>query len=263
MRTPVITIFVVCVLVIGLALAFYDYRKHGVRTEDSNFSKSEEDSLKRTKESGDADFQKENYSGAIQKYKRALDMWPRDALLHNDLGAAYYRLGLQRMEPPMAEDEFDFGVEVDARYEGAKPLEMVKEKLAETKSGIITAVVNEKTDQKKIEAHALSMEYYIHIEQENTEDGGIEYWLTIITGGTKELFLQAETEYLRAINIKSVKSDDGRRYSTYPNASRNLGALYFRMGRKKEAVVQWRRALQLEPNADDSAELRALIEEYE
>ena len=262
MRTPVITIFVVCILVIGLALAFYDYRKHGVRTERIDFSKSDEDSLKRTKESGDEEFQKENYSGAIQKYKRALDMWPRDAHLHNDLGTAYYRLGLQRMEPPMAEDEFDFGVEVDARYGGANPLEMVKEKLAEMRSGIITAVMNEEADGKKIEAYALSLGHHVHIEEEDTENDGMEYWLTIIAGETKEAFRNAEMEYLRAIKIKSVKDDTGRRYSTYPSASGNLGTLYFRMGRKKDAVVQWQRALQLEPNGDNSAELRALIEEY-
>ena len=126
----------------------------------------------------------------------------------------------------------------------------------------MTAVVNEEADGKKIKAHALSLGHYVHIEKETIEDGGIEYWLTIVTGGTKEAFLKAEEEYLRAINIKSVKDDNGRRYSTYPSVSRNLGALYFRMGRRKDAVAQWRRALQLEPNSDDSTELRTLIEEY-
>ena len=122
--------------------------------------------------------------------------------------------------------------------------------------------MNEETVGKKIEAHALSLGHNVHIEEEDTEDGGMEYWLTIITGGTKEAFQKAEEEYLRAIKIKSVKADTGRRYSTYPGASRNLGALYFRIGRRKDAVAQWQRALQLEPNGEDSRELRALIEEY-
>jgi tetratricopeptide (TPR) repeat protein len=260
MRTPVITIFVVCVLVIGLALAFYDYKKHGVRTEPTNFSKSEGDTLKRTKESGDEQFLKENYEGAVKQYQRALQMWPRDAHLYNDLGASYYRLGLQSMDSPMAEDEFDFGVEVDARYEGAKPLEMVQEKLAETKSGIITAVVGEEADKTEIETYARSQGKHIHVEVEDLEDGEKEYWLTILTGKTKDEFLKAERAYLDAINIKSVRDDSGRRHSTYPSASRNLGTLYFRMGRKKEAVAHWQRALQLEPT---DAELRALISKYE
>ena len=59
-------------------------------------------------------------------------MAPRDAHIYNDLGAAYYRLGLALMEPPMEEEDFDFGVEVDARIEGLKALEMVKEKLKTT-----------------------------------------------------------------------------------------------------------------------------------
>lgn len=260
MRTPIITIFVVCILIVGVALALRDYSKHGLRTEEPGISKSEADVLTQTKEAGDEAFQKENYEGAINKYQRALEMWPRDANLLNDLGAAYYRWGLQLMEPPIAEDKFDFGVEVDARYEGAKPLKMVKEKLEETKSGIITTVVNDEADKMEIQDYALSLKHYVYIEEEDIEDSEKEYWLTIITGAAKEKFLKAEELYRNAIKIKSVKDENGRRYSTYPSASRNLGTLYFRMGRKKDAVAQWRRALQLEP-AD--AELRNLLDKYE
>jgi len=261
MKTPVITIFVVCVLIVGLALAFYDYRKHGAREQRLDITRSEADILKDTKESGAEQSYRQNYEKAIDEYKRALQLSPRDAYLHNDLGTAYYRLGLQSMEPAMEEGEFGFGIEVDARLEGSKPLKMAQEALKRTKSGIITAVVNNEADSKEIETYARSLGHYAHAEEEQTEDiGSKEFWLTIITGKTNELFLEAEREYLKAIDIKSVKDGEGREYSNYSTASRNLGTLYFRMGRKKDAIAQWRRALQLEPT---DAELRNLLGKYE
>ena len=260
MRTPAVAIFVVCVLIIGFALAFYYYRKEGFLTESPNISKSQADSLKRSKEEGDEKFYQQDYEAAIRKYKQALRIWPTDAHLQNDLGAAYYRLGLARMIPPMDEGEFDFGIEIDARAEGSKPLDMVKEKLETTESGIITAVVNDEADKDEIETHVLSLGHYVHVEEEDAEEDEKEFWLTIITGETKEAFLNAENEYLKSINIKYVKDANGRRYSNYATVSRNLGTLYFRMGRKKEAIAHWERAMQLEP-AD--AELRELLGKYE
>ncbi len=259
MRTPVVTIFVVCVLIVGFALAFR-YRKEGFFTESPNISKSQAASLKRYKEDGDEDFYQQNYEEAIRQYKQAIRIWPTDAHLQNDLGASYYRLGLARMIPPMDEGEFDFGVEADARAEGSEPLKMVQEKLEPIESGIITAVVNDEADRDKIETYARSLGHYVHVEEEVTEEGEKEFWLTIITGETKEAFLNAEKEYLKSINIKYMKDETGRRYSNYATVSRNLGTLYFRMGRKKEAIAQWRRAMQLEP-AD--AELRELLGKYE
>jgi tetratricopeptide (TPR) repeat protein len=260
MRTPVITIFVVCVLIVGLALAFYDYRKHGAR-EQRLISRSEADKLKETGLSGDEQSYKENYEKAIEEYERYLKISPRDAYRHNDLGTAYYHMGLESMKPPMEEDEFGFGIEVDARHlEGSKPLEGVEEALKKTESGVITAVVNSEADSREIERYALSLGHYAHVEEETEDTGGKEFWLTIITGKTKESFLNAEREYLRAIDIKSVKDSSGRKYSNYSTASRNLGILYFRMGRKRDAIAQWRRALQLEPT---DAELRNLLGKYE
>jgi tetratricopeptide (TPR) repeat protein len=261
MRTPFITIFVVCILVVAIPLLFYDYKKHGARPQSLGISRTEADRLRETRESGAEQSYKENYEDAIEKYERALKISPRDAYLHNDLGTAYYRLGLESMEPPMLEEEFGFGIEVDARHlEGSKPLERVEEALRRIESGIITAVVNDEATNTEIERYARSLDHYAHVEEEETEDNDREFWLTIVTGRTKELFLKAEREYLKAIDIKSVKDANGRKYSNYSTASRNLGTLYFRMGRKKDAIAQWRRALQIEPT---DAELRNLLGEYE
>jgi tetratricopeptide (TPR) repeat protein len=261
MRTPVITIFVVCVLVMGLALALYDYRKHGVRQQDIGISKSQAHKLKTNSESAAEQSHKENYETAIDEYKQALKVSPRDAYLHNDLGTAYYRLGLENMNPPVEEGDFGYGNEVDARHlEGSEPLEEVKQELSKMESGIVTAVVNDESIEKEISTYARSLGHYAHVEEEAKENGGKEFWVTIITGKTREAFLDAERAYLRAINIKSIKDKGGRRYSNYATASRNLGTLYFRMGRKRDAVNQWRRAFQLEPT---DAELRNLLGKYE
>ncbi|MFC1719407.1 hypothetical protein ACFL6S_37500, partial [Candidatus Poribacteria bacterium] len=106
----------------------------------------------------------------------------------------------------------------------------------------------------------LSLGHYVHVEEEDTDEDEKEFWVTIITGETKDAFLNAEKEYLKSINIKYVKDSDGRRYSNYATVSRNLGTLYFRIGRKKEAISQWRRAMELEPS---DAELRELLDKYE
>jgi len=203
MKTPAIMIFVVVVLIMGIvALAVYDYKRRGFRTEGPGISKSEADTLKRTREKGDELFQKQNYESAIMKYEQASEMSPRDAHIYNDLGAAYYRLGLARMEPPMEEEDFDFGVEVDARVAGLKTFEMVEDILKTTRSGIITAVVNGETDRDRIEKYASSLGHYVHVEEEEeVEEDEREFWLTIITGETKEALVNAEKKYLRAISI--------------------------------------------------------------
>lgn len=263
MRTPIITVFVVSVLIIGLALAFYDYKKHGVRyqTDDINITKSESEALKNARQTGEELTYKQDYEGAIAEYERALKISPRDAYLRNNLGASYYYLGLKSMEPPMEEDDFGLGKEIDGRHISKEDtIKKLNEALEQTKSGTITIVVKDKSIAKQIESYISPLNHYVHIEEENTDDGSKEYWITIITGKTKEAFLNAEKQYLQAIDLKSVRDVNGRKYSNYSAASRNLGTLYFRMGRKKDAIANWSRALQIEPT---DTELRELIDKYD
>ncbi len=347
MKTPAITIFVVCVLIVCLALAIYNYRTHGARPENLGISKHDADKLKKTRLSGKEQMYMLNFEAAIEEYTKALRVSTTDAFLYNDRGTAYYQLGVESVNPPSfmfsigskyqtdldsgsisaalqqefwnnefalsqnatvlvqrrdiqwridynngqvyiilkeesilfiireeesalniyspprSEDELGYGLEVDARHkEATEALAMVKEKLKETEetdSGIITAVVSGEDVSKQIQTDIRSLEHYVHVEEE-VEDDKREFWLTIIVGKTKEAFLYAQKDYLKAIDIKFVKDREGRKYSNYSVASRNLGTLYFRMGRKKEAMIQWRRALELEPTDD---ELRELIGSYE
>jgi tetratricopeptide (TPR) repeat protein len=260
MRTPIITIFVFCVLIISIGLAIYDYKKHGMHDRSIDLSRSDADALKGAIKTADSEFYQGEYEKAIAKYEKALRYSPRDAYLRNNLGTAYYHQGLESMDTPLKEEEFGFGVEIDARkLKGSVPLEKVKDALKGVKSNIVTAVVGDVAAKKLIENYALSLKYFVHVEEELDEENNREFWITIITGKTKDAFLKAEKELMTAIDIKSVKDTFGRRYSGYSAASRNLGTLYFRMGRKKDAVVQWERALQLEPT---DAELRELLGKY-
>lgn len=260
MKTPIITIFVFLVLIISIGFAIYDYRKHGMHEQAIDLSKSDADILRNAKAVADTEFYQGEYEKAIAKYEKALKYSPRDAYLRNNLGTSYYHLGLESMDEPIKEEEFGFGIEIDARNMKAPvPLEKVKEVLKEVKSNIITLVVDDQTSRKTIEDYALNLKHFVHVEEEFDEDNNRDFWITIITGKSKEAFIKAEREFLMAIDIKAVRDNSGRKYSGYSAASRNLGTLYFRMGRKKEAVAQWERALQLEPT---DTELRELLGKY-
>ena len=261
MRTPLITIFIFCVLIIGIGFAIYDYKKHGLGEQSIDFSKSNADTLKNTKAIAETKFYQGEYERAIEEYEKALKYTSRDAYLRNNLGTAYYRLGLQLLDTPKEEEEFDFGIEIDARNNSiSDPLKKVKETLSTIGSNIVTVVLDDESQKKAIETYALSLRHFVHVEEEFNEDSKRSFWLTIVTGKTKEAFLNAEKQLRIAIDIKSVRDDMGRKYSGYSAASRNLGTLLFRMGRKKEALAQWQRALQLEPT---DAELRELLGRYE
>lgn len=261
MKTPLITIFVVAIMVIGLFLAFYDYKKHGIHEQPIGISKSQSEALKKARVKGEQLVEKQDYDSAIEEYKRAIQLSPRDPYIRNDLGAAYYYLGLKAMDPPIPDDEdIGYGTSIDARQlTKEQTIEKVKETLNTVKSGIITVVVKDQSVSKDIELFIKPMGHYIHIESEPREDGGQNYWATIITGKTKDYFLNAEKEYRAAIDLLFVRDAEGRKYSSYSVASRNLGTLYFRMGRKKEALNHWQRALQLEPS---DQELKRLVDSY-
>ena len=261
MKTPFITIFVVAILIIGLFLAFYDYKKHGIHEQPIGISRSQSDTLKKARLKGEQLSEQKNYEAAIQEYKKAIQISPKDPYIHNDLGAAYYYLGLKAMNPPIPEDEdMGYGTSVDARALTKEQMtEKIKEALDIVKSGVITVVVKDPTMSKDIESFIRPTGNYVYIEDEPREDGGKNYWATIITGITKDYFLNAEKEYLASVDLLFVRDATGRKYSSYAVASRNLGTLYFRMGKKKEAVSNWQRALQLEPSDE---ELKNLVDSY-
>lgn len=262
MKTPVVTIFVVSVMIVGIFLIFYDYKKHGLREEPIGMSRSQAELVKKARIRGEDKVKQLDYLGAVEDFSRAVKMMPTDPYIRNDLGAAYYELGMRSIEPPVPPDEdIGYGIEIDGRFMESKKqiFDKLKEALDTTISGIITVVVNDQAISKEILDYIKPLDHYIHIEEETKEDGKKDYWITIIKGQTKDYFLKAEREYLEAINILSVRDSTGRKYSSYSVASRNLGTLYHRMGRKKDALMNWQRALQLEPSDQD---LKRLVDSF-
>lgn len=266
MKTPIVTVFIVAVLIIGLGLAFYDYKTRGFHENPIGISRTQAEMLRRARLVGEEKANQKDYVGATEEYKRAIRISPRDPYIRNDLGAAYYSLGLKYMNPPIPEDEeTDYGIEVDARYGDTKEqireqaLTKLKEALDKTESGIITVVIRDPALSKEIVASNNSLGNYVHTEEDIKDDGTKDYWITMIKGKTKDYFIDAEKEYLQAIDLLAVRDSSGRKYSAYSVASRNLGTLYFRMGRKKEALANWQRALQLEPADQD---LKKLVDSY-
>jgi tetratricopeptide (TPR) repeat protein len=266
MKTPIVTVFIVAVLVIGLGLALYDYKTRGLHENPIGISRTQAEMLRRARVVGEEKANQKDYVGAIEEYKRAIRVSPKDPYIRNDLGAAYYSLGLKVMNPPIPEEEENgYGTEVDARYGDNKEqireqaLTKLKEALDKTESGLITVVVRNSALGKEIETSNNSLGNYVHTEEEIKDDGTKNYWITIIKGKTKDYFIDAEKEYLQSIELLSVRDSSGRKYSAYSVASRNLGTLYFRMGRKKDALANWQRALQLEPADQD---LRKLVDSY-
>jgi tetratricopeptide (TPR) repeat protein len=262
MKTPVITIFVVSVMIIGIFLIFYDYKKHGLHETPIGISRSQAEAVKKARIRGEDKVKNQDYLGAINDFSRASKMLPKDPYIHNDLGAAYYEFGMRSINPPVPPDEdIGYGNEVDARFMDNKEevFAKLKEALDMTISGVVTIAVNNQPLSKEINDYIKPMNHYIHIEEEVKDDGGKDYWITILKGPTKDYFLNAEAEYIEAINLLSVRDTKGRKYSSYPVASRNLGTLYHRMGRRKEALENWQRALQLEPSDQD---LKRLVDSF-
>jgi len=266
MKTPIVTVFIVAVLIIGLGLAFYDYKTRGFHENPIGISKTQAEALRKSRLVGEEKANQKDYVGAIEEYKKSIQISPRDPYIRNDLGAAYYYLGLKAMNPPIPEEEeMGYGAEVDARYGDTKEqireqaLMKLKEALDKTESGIITVVVRDSALSKEIETSNHSIVNYVHIEEDIKDDGVKDYWITIIKGKTKDYFISAEKEYLQAVDFLAVRDSSGHKYSAYSVASRNLGTLYFRMGRKKDALANWQRALQLEPADQD---LRKLVDSY-
>jgi tetratricopeptide (TPR) repeat protein len=187
-------------------------------------------------EDGDLNKALEYYNKAIETYTQALKIRPENAEIHNDLGAVYYNLGKAVSEPIWTDDL--------RKRSLSEALDVLQEALKEVKSGVIVLTFSDKTIAEKVMKFALSQGYYAHI---NPEEGG-EFDLYVIKGRTKDAFLKAESEFLRAKTIKE----------RYAPAYRNLGALYISMGRKEEGIQNLELALRIEPY---DKELRAYLQQ--
>ncbi|MFQ6040757.1 MAG: tetratricopeptide repeat protein [Candidatus Poribacteria bacterium] len=230
---PLMVVLVICIAFAGGYFAF----KSSQPTMDAIGESEEVRDLKdRARAYADAN----EYERSIEYYTEALKMRPDDAYLHNDLGAVYHNMGIDAAGetwPSWEEDLTDTNP--------VTALQQLKQALSEVQSGVIVMTVNSMEVMNTLANHARASGCYVHIEHhQRTSD------LNIIKGKTMEAFRKAESELLRAKDLKP-------RYSA---AYQNLGSLYYRMGRQKDAVIMWKSALDLEPT---NKKLRQYLQQYD
>lgn len=185
----------------------------------------EGDKVALTKRLAESYLKDEKYDLAVEYYIQAIRLRPGDAHIHNDLGSTYHYMG--KADAVASQNE-------DAR--GSSTSEVLQKTAAALNlidSGIIRITVDGKNQADKVVSYAVSLQGIAYISPEKSK-----HLVTIVTGKTKEAFLKAESEYRKAIQIKA----------RYAPAYRNLGTLYYEMGRPKEAIDFWRMALKLDPS---------------
>jgi len=230
---PLIVVLVVCIAIVG---AYFVLKS----SQPSIDTIGESEEVRDLKGMGRAYAEANEYEQAIEYYTEALKARPEDAYLHNDIGAVYHNMGIEAAGEtwPSWEEDLTNLTPVDA-------LHQLQQALSQVQSGVIVMTVNNKKVMDTLENHARASGCYVHLEhQQRTSD------MTIIKGATLEAFRKAESELLRAKDLKP-------RYSA---AYENLGSLYYRMGRKRDAIIMWQSALALEPT---NKKLRQYLQQYD
>ena len=217
---PLIAALVICIAIVGVYFAFKS-------DQPSKDAIGESEEVKDLKDIARAYAEANEYEKAIEYYTEALKMRPEDAYLHNDIGAVYYNMGIDAAGETWPSWEEDL-----TNMSSVTALHQLQQALSEVQSGVIVMTVNSKKVMDTLANYASKSGCYVHLEHhQRTSD------MTIIKGATMEAFRKAESELLRAKDLKP-------RYSA---AYENIGSLYYRMGRKNDAVIMWKSALDLEP----------------
>ena len=233
MRAQIPTIIGVCIcLLVIITLYFYYQYKKDEMPDEAYTTESEEfidsyDNAKRYAEVND-------YTRAIGYFTEALKIRPDNAEVHNDLGATYLNMGIDVSEPLWPEELSDM-----TGFEAAQQLAQA---LAQIESGLIVFTKVRQKIADDLAAQASNENCYAHVERHQ-----LTATVTIIKGKTKEAFRKAEAEFIRAKDLKP----------RYAPAYQNLGNLWYRMGRHKDALILWQGALELEPN---NKELRKYLQ---
>ena len=231
-----IPIVVVLVIFMAIVVVYFAFKSN----QPSVDAIGESEEIRNLKDKARAYAEANEYEQSIEYYTEALKMRPENAYLHNDIGAVYHNLGID------AAGETWPGWEEDlTNMTPVTALHQLKQALSEVQSGVIVMTVNDKKVMDTLANYARASNCYVHLEHHRrTSD------MTIIKGKTREAFRKAESELLRAKDLKP-------RYSA---AYENLGSLYHRMGRRKDALIMWTSALDLEPT---NKKLRQYLQQYD
>ena len=230
---PIVVVPVIFIAIVGVYFAF---RTNQPLVDAIGESKQ----IRDLKDQARAYAEANEHEQAIEYYTEALKMRPEDAYLHNDLGAVYHNMGVDAAGetwPGWEEDLTDM-TPVEA-------LHQFRQALSEVQSGVIVVTVNSMKVMETLVNHARVSDCYVHIENhQRTSD------ITIVKGKTRQAFRKAESELLRAKDLKP----------RYSKAYENLGSLYYRMGRQKDALILWNSALDLDPT---NKVLRQYLQQYD
>jgi len=226
MHIPAIIGICVCLLIIVPLVIRKGTQEDAYTTESAEFREAYENARRYAAAN--------DYTRAIRYFTEALKIRPENAEVHNDLGATYLNMGVKASEPPWEEDVSDM-----TGFEAFRQLEQA---LAQAESDII---IFEKADQRisdALVAQARKAGCGAYIEPHQ-----LTATITIIKGKTKDAFRKAESELVRAKDLKP----------RYAVAYQNLGNLYYRMGHHRDAKILWQNALKLEPH---NKELRRYLQ---
>jgi len=227
-------IVVVLILAIIIPLIILSSKKNVSGTYQA--ADEESSKLRTIRQQAMTEYKANRFDKAIEYYNKALDLRPDNSEIHNDLGSVYHDYGVKVAGPiwPNWESDLSDMSEQDA-------LEEAEFAISDTTSGYI--VLKSKDDKiiDKVIELAKKSKCWTHYE------AGI---INILKGKTMELLLKAEEHFLQAISIKS----------NYATAYRNLGALYYRIGKRKSGRQMMEYALEINPGDE---QLRTYLEQFE
>ena len=176
----------------------------------------------------------QDFGQAIQLYEEALELRPDNAEVCNDLGAVHYDLGLKNAGP-------EWPSWADVNVDGS-----VKEALAEldvaiqnVESGYFRIKTSSNEIAEAVENAAKTKGVLVYPYYGNKETT-----LNMLVGPTRDHLLEAETYYLRAMELKS----------TYAAPYRNLGSFYMKIGIRDKAINYLQEAHKREPSDEELAE---------
>ena len=227
---PIIAFGICLIVIIPLII----YKKDVSKTYPAADAESFE--FKGIKQQADTYKANRLFDKAIQSYEKALELRPDNAEVHNNLGTVYLEIGEKAAGTTWPTWESDL---TEMAMESA--IDEAEFAISDTDSGFIVFTAKDKDVIDKVVKLARKSGCWTHVER-NT--------INIMKGKTMKALLKAETHFLQAIIIKS----------SYATAFRNLGALYYRIGKRQEGLEMMKRALKLNPN---DRRLRTYLEQFQ
>ena len=201
----------------------------------------ESEEFQMLRDEGDNAYVANEFTQAIDKYEQALEMRPENAEVYNDLGAAYYELGLKYAGPKWP----SWRILKETMDEAIADLDLAIETI---ESGYIEFKTSSTTLARAFEKHAIDKGAAVF-----PYNGNMQTTLNILIGSTKDYMLHARWLYEKSLELKP----------TYAPAYRNLGSFYMKIGIMDKAINYLQEAFKREPSDEELAEyLRQLRREF-